>query len=90
MVYLSLLYSLGIVGFGAFIWLIIKYYKLGAILVNLKKFPLSIYLISAMSVWLIPAVTSPQMQEFQPMVTFILLLVYMNVIYAFYERNSNG
>ncbi len=88
--YLSLLYSLGCIGFGAFIWLILKYYKLGAHLIRIKKYPFSVYLISAMTVWVITSAISPQMEEFQPMVTFTILLAYMNAMYVFYEKNSKN
>ncbi len=87
--YLSLLYSLGFIGFGAFIWLVCIYFKLGLQLLSQNRmYTFSIYLICAMIVWLIPSAISLQMEEFQPMIVFTLLFSLMTAYHNLYFKKQ--
>lgn len=88
--YLSLLYSLGIIGFSSFIYLIIKYFLTGYDLLKKRKNVLSLYLMSSMLIWLITASTSPQIEQVQSMIIFIQLLVLMNTLKNFSLPINNG
>ena len=88
--YLDTLYSLGIIGFGGFILLLVKYFKTGVKLIKENPHPdakrFSFYLMGAMAVWLIPAATSPQIEQVQPMIIFVTLLALMNSFNTIYRK----
>ncbi len=86
--YLSLLYSLGFTGFGAFVMLVVSYFKSGISLFQIHGVKSAYYLIIARLIWLVTSAISPQMEEFKSMTTFTLLFAYMNSIYNIFNRKS--
>ena len=76
--FLSVLYSIGIVGFIGFLILLYKYFKKAAKYIingNKKQKYFAVYLSASMFVWLSCAYTSPLIQQVQPLFLFTILFV---------------
>lgn len=92
--YLTVLFSLGIIGFLAFIYLIAKTIAMSVYSImrsNYQPYKVAVsYLLSSFFIWIIGIGTSPQINHIQPMFIFVLIISMLNYLNTARKRQKIG